>query len=96
MARKTVTISLPAELQAFLKSRVSSGRYGSASEVVREGLRMLQERERQPVSSIEEFRRRIDIGIQQANRGEVVDGEEFVNQLLSRLKRPGRKRKKAG
>ncbi|MBC7772123.1 MAG: type II toxin-antitoxin system ParD family antitoxin [Pyrinomonadaceae bacterium] len=96
MARKTVTISLPAELQAFLDSRVSSGRYGSASEVVREGLRMLQERERKRVSSIDELRREIDLGLEQANRGQVIDGEQFLKGLESKLNRRGSKRRKAG
>ena len=65
MARKTLSISLPIELQRFLDSRVASGRYSSASAVVCEGLRMLQEHERQPVSSMEEFRRKIDLGNKQ-------------------------------
>lgn len=39
------TISLPAEHAAFVDAKVSSGAYASASEVVRAGLRALQERD---------------------------------------------------
>ncbi|MBC8038490.1 MAG: type II toxin-antitoxin system ParD family antitoxin [Rhizobiales bacterium] len=39
------TISLPAEHAAFIDAKVSSGAYASASEVVRAGLRALQERD---------------------------------------------------
>ena len=39
------TISLAAEQAAFIDSKVSSGAYASASEVVRAGLRALQERD---------------------------------------------------
>lgn len=39
------TISLPPEHSAFIDDLVASGRYASASEVVRAGLRALQERD---------------------------------------------------
>ena len=39
------TISLPPEHAAYVDSLVESGAYGSASEVVRAGLRALQERD---------------------------------------------------
>ena len=43
--RKTRNVSLTPEMEAFIDSRVMCGRYRSASEVVRAGLRLLQERE---------------------------------------------------
>ena len=39
------TISLPAEQAAYLDEMVKSGNYASASEVVREGLRALRQRD---------------------------------------------------
>jgi antitoxin ParD1/3/4 len=39
------TFSLPAEQAAFIDARVASGAFASASEVVRAGLRALQERD---------------------------------------------------
>ena len=44
--RTTVNISLTPELDAFLQSRVKSGRYQTTSEVVREALRLLERQER--------------------------------------------------
>lgn len=38
----TMNISLPADLVRFIRERVESGRYSSASEVIRDGLRLLQ------------------------------------------------------
>ncbi|MBM3784569.1 MAG: type II toxin-antitoxin system ParD family antitoxin [Acidobacteria bacterium] len=42
----TVNVSLTPELDAFLQSRVNSGRYQTVSEVVREALRLLEDQER--------------------------------------------------
>jgi antitoxin ParD1/3/4 len=45
--RKTRNVSLTPELESFIDSKVASGPYRSASEVVRAALRLLDERERQ-------------------------------------------------
>jgi len=44
--RKTRNVSLTPELEALVDREVASGRYRSASEVVRAALRLLDERER--------------------------------------------------
>jgi antitoxin ParD1/3/4 len=45
--RKTRNVSLTPELETLVDSKVASGRYRSASEVVRAALRLLDERERE-------------------------------------------------
>lgn len=42
---KNTSISIGTELSDFVANQVESGRYGSASEVVRAGLRLLEEHE---------------------------------------------------
>jgi antitoxin ParD1/3/4 len=67
--RSSMNVSLTPELQHFVESRVDTGRYQTASEVVREGLRLLEERERSRETALEELRAKIKRGIEQADRG---------------------------
>jgi len=79
--RTTLNISLTPELEGFINTRVASGRYQSASEVVREGLRLLQEKEDERRAALDEVRRKIKVGLDQIKRGEVLDGEEVFTEL---------------
>ena len=67
-----MNVSLTPELEKIIQSKVESGRYLSASEVVSEALRLLEERDRIREMRLEELRKEIQIGIDQADRGEVA------------------------
>jgi antitoxin ParD1/3/4 len=84
-SRVTLNVSLTPELEKFVESRVASGRYQSASEVVREGLRLLEERDISRQSALDEVRRKIAVGLDQAERGELFDGEEVFREILEKL-----------
>jgi antitoxin ParD1/3/4 len=91
--RSSMNVSLTPELEEFVQSRVASGRYQTASEVVREGLRLLEEREQSRATALKELRAKIRRGIEQADRGELLDGDtvfEEVRQLSAR-RRPANK-----
>jgi len=62
------------------------GLYLSASEVVREALRLLEERDRVNAIQLEELRREIQIGIDQADRSELRDGPEVFAKLRTKLR----------
>jgi antitoxin ParD1/3/4 len=79
--RTTLNVSLTPELAAFVTSRVASGRYLSASEVVREALRLLEEREHAREAALQKVRQEIAAGLAQAKRGELVDGEAVFDEL---------------
>jgi antitoxin ParD1/3/4 len=76
MKAVTKNISLTPELDRFIDSRVESGLYESASEVVREGLRLLRHREELQQKQVERVRARIEKGWQESERGEVVSDTE--------------------
>jgi len=85
--RSSLDISLTPELEQFVESRVASGRYQTPSEVVREGLRLLAEREQAGEAAVEELRAKIRRGVEQADRGELLDGDavfEEIRQMSAR------------
>jgi antitoxin ParD1/3/4 len=79
--RTTMNVSLTPELEAFIDTRVASGRYQSASEVVRAGLRLLEAEEREREAALAEVRHKIEVGLEQIRRGEVFDGEAVFDEL---------------
>lgn len=84
-----MNISLTPELEKYVSSRVESGLYQTASEVVREGLRLLKEKEELHQRRLEELRGEIRRGIEQADRGEV---SPFNEATLDTVKAEGKKR----
>jgi antitoxin ParD1/3/4 len=66
-----MNVSLTPELEQYVNKKVESGLYQTASEVVREGLRLLKEKEELHQKKLEELRRDIQVGIDQADRGEL-------------------------
>ncbi len=76
-----MNIALSKELEQLIHDKVKSGRYLSASEVVGEALRLLDERDRIQEARRAELKAKITEGIEASERGEVVDGEEFFAEL---------------
>lgn len=76
-----MNVHLTREMEQFVQSRVQSGRYGSASEVVRDALRLLADRDELMELRKQELRRRIAQGLDSLQRGDGMDGEEFFAQL---------------
>jgi antitoxin ParD1/3/4 len=79
-----MNISLTPELERLVDEKVKSGRYASASEVIREGLRLLEEREELKQQHLAEVRRKIDRGIDQLDRGLGIPGPEARERLRQR------------
>jgi antitoxin ParD1/3/4 len=84
-----MNVSLTPELERYIKQKLSSDLYQTASEVVREALRLLRERDER----LAELRHVVEIGVAAAERGELVDLNEA---LVERIKANGRKRLAAG
>ncbi len=76
-----MNVSLTPELENLVHSKVKSGRYLSASEVIREGLRLLEERDRLFELRLADLQQKLSVGVDQANRGELIDEEDLFAEL---------------
>jgi antitoxin ParD1/3/4 len=72
-----MTISLTPELDRFVHRQVASGRFASSSEVIRAGLRLLEDQEREKETKREALRtwlrESLDDGTSNLSEGEVID-----------------------
>ena len=86
-----MNISITPELEKFVHSKVSSGMYQSASELFREALRLLAERDELRKKRLEKLNQEIQVGLDQAKLGKFISPEEskkkmatFKQQFLSK------------
>jgi antitoxin ParD1/3/4 len=81
-----MNVSLPPELERLIDEKVASGLYDSASEVVRDALRLMRERDEVRALAIEELRKDILAGVQDMEQGRSAPLD------VDRIKALGRKR----
>jgi antitoxin ParD1/3/4 len=79
-----MNVSLTPQLEKFVDDKVASGRYTSASEVVREALRLLEREEKSREEQIAEFNRELRRRIESADRGEFVSAEESLRRIQAK------------
>jgi antitoxin ParD1/3/4 len=80
----TTSLSLGEHWEVFIKNEIASGRYGSASEVVRDALRHMEDYN----SRLAALRAHLAEGEAQADRGEFVDNYS-LQSLLAELDHEG-------
>ena len=65
-----MNVSLTPQLESFVKQKVSTGLYSSASEVIREALRLLEEKEALKTMKLQALRADIQAGMDSLDNGE--------------------------
>jgi antitoxin ParD1/3/4 len=85
----SMNVSLPPELEARVRQRVESGLYGSASEVIREALRLFEAYEQVKTAKLDGLRQDIALGLSDAKKGRTkeVDFESIKKQGRRLLKK---------
>ena len=79
-----MNVSLTPELESFVNSKVESGRYTSASEVIREALRLLEEHERIRNERLAEFQVELDRRMDSVAQGRSVDSAVVREEIRRR------------
>lgn len=79
-----MNVNLGPVFDEFVTHLVKSGLYQSQSEVLRQGLRLLREREELREVRLAALRNEISAGAEQADRGEFVDGQEVFSAIRKR------------
>ena len=86
-----MNVHLGTVFDKFVADLLKTGYYQTQSEILREGLRLLKEREEIKQMRLAEMRREIAVGSEQADRSQFVDGSETfakIRQRSAQRKRP--------
>ncbi len=83
-----MNVSLTPELESLVQEKLRTGMYNSASEVIREALRLLLERDQLRQAGLARLRKDIAVGINQANRGQtaLLNVKELKSKALAAMK----------
>ncbi len=80
-----MNVNLTPELEQLVQRKVKTGRYNSASEVVREALRMMEQRDEYRAITKEEIRHKIAPGLESLRQGKGVDSDTVFARLEAEL-----------
>lgn len=75
------SVALGAHFEAFIKEQVANGRYNNASEVVRDGLRLLEDRQQDRQAKLEALRMDLEDGL----KGPFIPAEEAFAEVRRRI-----------
>jgi antitoxin ParD1/3/4 len=85
-----MNVSLTRELESLVNAKVKTGMYQTASEVIREGLRLLKERDEEQQRRLRED---VQFGFDEIARGHYIDlDDKGLKRFFADVKARGRKR----
>ncbi len=94
MAREaSLNVSLTRQLSAFVREKVDSGQFSSANDVIRQGLRTMQQQEQNERQFWMDLRGKVKEARTAIANGDVVDGPTFMRSRIAALKGRARSKK---
>ena len=80
-----MSTSVTPDQERFIQTKLQTGKYRSAEEVLEIALRLLDEYDRSEAEWVEDIRAKIDAAVEASDHTAPVDGETFVNGILERF-----------
>jgi antitoxin ParD1/3/4 len=91
-----MNVSLTSKLECWIANKVAEGKYQTASEVVREAVRQLADREDRRELELARLRRQVDVGLEDIRKGRVTALDMKQIKPEARKKLAARKLKRVG
>ncbi|MFS0517881.1 type II toxin-antitoxin system ParD family antitoxin [Nostoc sp. UIC 10607] len=82
-----MNIELKPEHEQFIQAQIASGKFTNADEVIDVAFHLLEKLNSEYVQWVEETRQKVDVAIAEIERGEVLDGETVVMQILEKFQK---------
>jgi antitoxin ParD1/3/4 len=82
-----MSITLNSEQEKIVANLISTGSFQTADEVLQVALKLLETERKSYLAWVSETREQVREGIESLERGEGMDGETVVNDLLAKLRR---------
>jgi antitoxin ParD1/3/4 len=82
-----MSIILKPEQEQFIQSQVQAGRFATAEEAIDVAISLLERLDEGYEEWVEATREKIEVGMAQIERGEVLDGETVIAHLQEKLNR---------
>ncbi|MFM7405225.1 MAG: type II toxin-antitoxin system ParD family antitoxin [Cuspidothrix sp.] len=84
-----MNISLQPEQEQLIQAKLQTGKYENAYQVIVAALQLLEERDKHYEQWLEETRKKVAVGIEQANMGQLTDGDVAFAKLREKLATKG-------
>jgi len=86
MQGSIMNIQIKPELEQIIEAQIATGRYTNPEDVISKALKLLLEWDKGYQNWVEETREKVDVAIEQLDRGEGIDGDVVISQLRDKLR----------
>ena len=81
-----MNIQIKPELEEIIEAQIATGRYTNPEDVISKALKLLLEWDKGYQNWVEETREKVDVAIEELDRGEGIDGDVVISQLRDKLR----------